>query len=236
MFKRKTLIQLAAIAASSVAISASHAQWQGIATQNAAFDAQFNARLGAMQQQNARYQQAIWQNHLKVNGPRLRSQYAQMRAAGRANFTFEQFAYWDLMTAAGTNIQGAQQHQQNQFAASQRANATVQRATRATTRRWHKTAHDNRRPSPTTRIKRSAASRRTRTHRVVRRCCRTTCHKAKRINTVATPTRRTLKARTTNSRAIRGCGTVAGGPLSLWLSAHYQCAPTDISTLRCLFS
>ena len=79
-----------------------------------------------MQQQNARYQQAIWQNHLKVNGPRLRSQYAQMRASGRAKFTFEQFAYWDLMTAAGTNIQGAQQHQQNQFAASQRANATVQ--------------------------------------------------------------------------------------------------------------
>ncbi len=126
MFTRKTLIQLAAIAASSVAISASHAQWQGIAAQNAAFDAQFNARLGAMQQQNARYQQAIWQNHLKVNGPRLRSQYAQMRASGRANFAFEQFAYWDLMTAAGTNIQGAQQHQQNQFAASQRANATVQ--------------------------------------------------------------------------------------------------------------
>jgi len=116
MFTRKTLIQLAAIAVSSVAISASHAQWQGIAAQNAAFDAQFNARLGAMQQQNARYQQAIWQNHLKVNGPRLRSQYAQMRASGRANFTFEQFAYWDLMTAAGTNIQGAQQHQQNQFA------------------------------------------------------------------------------------------------------------------------
>lgn len=126
MFTRKAFIQLAAIAASSVAISASHAQWQGIAAQNAAFDAQFNARLGAMQQQNARYQQAIWQNHLKVNGPRLRSQYAQMRASGRANFTFEQFAYWDLMTAAGTNIQGAQQHQQNQFAASQRANATVQ--------------------------------------------------------------------------------------------------------------
>jgi hypothetical protein len=126
MFTRKAFIQLAAIAASSVAISASHAQWQGIAAQNAAFDAQFNARLGAMQQQNARYQQAIWQNHLKVNGPRLRSQYAQMRASGRANFAFEQFAYWDLMTAAGTNIQGAQQHQQNQFAASQRANATVQ--------------------------------------------------------------------------------------------------------------
>ena len=63
MFTRKAFIQLAA---SSMANSASHAQWQGIAAQNAAFDAQFNARLGAMQQQNARYQQAIWQNHLKV--------------------------------------------------------------------------------------------------------------------------------------------------------------------------
>ncbi len=126
MSTRFTFKQIAAAAAAALTLSASHAQWQGIAASNAAFDAKFNAQLGAMQRQNAQSQQALWQHHLQVNGPRLRTQYAQMQASGRATMTFQQFAYWDLMTAAGTNVQGALQHQQNQFAASQRANATVQ--------------------------------------------------------------------------------------------------------------
>jgi hypothetical protein len=126
MNARSTLKQLAAATVATLAIAASHAQWQGIAASNAAFDAKFNAQLGAMQRQNAQSQQALWQRHLSVNGPRLQAQYAQMRASGRANMSFEQFAYWDLMTAAGTNVQGALQHQQNQFAGMQRANATVQ--------------------------------------------------------------------------------------------------------------
>ena len=121
-----TFKQIAAAAVATLAISASQAQWQGIAASNAAFDARMSAQLGAMQRQGAQQQQALWQRHLQMNGPRLRAQYAQMQASGRANMTFQQFAYWDLMTAAGTNVQGALQHQQNQFAASQRANATVQ--------------------------------------------------------------------------------------------------------------
>lgn len=121
-----TLKQLTAASITTLAIATSHAQWQGIAASNAAFDARFNAQLGAMQRQNAQSQQALWQRHLSVNGPRLRAQYSQMRASGRANMSFEQFAYWDLMTAAGTNVQGALQHEQNQFAGMHRANATVQ--------------------------------------------------------------------------------------------------------------
>lgn len=121
-----TLKQITAVSIATLVIATSHAQWQGIAASNAAFDARFNAQLGAMQRQNAQSQHALWQRHLTVNGPRLRAQYAQMRASGRANMTYEQFAYWDLMTAARTNVQGALQHQQNQFAGMQRANATVQ--------------------------------------------------------------------------------------------------------------
>lgn len=126
MSTRFTFKRIAAVAVATLAISASQAQWQGIAASNAAFDARMSAQLGAMQRQNAQSQQALWQHHLQVNGPRLRQQYAQMQASGRANMTFQQFAYWDLMTAAGTNVQGALQHQQNQFAGSQSANATVQ--------------------------------------------------------------------------------------------------------------
>ena len=110
-----TFKQIAVATLATLAITASHAQWQGIAAANAAFDAKFNAQLGAMQRQNAQSQQALWQRHLSVNGSRLRAQYAQMRASGRANMSFEQFAYWDLMTAAGSNVQGALQHQKNQL-------------------------------------------------------------------------------------------------------------------------
>ena len=126
MCTRFNFRKIAGAAMATLAITACHAQWQGIAASNAAFDAKFNAQLGAMQRQNAQSQQTLWQRHLSVNGPRLRAQYAQMRASGHANMSFEQFAYWDMMTAAGTNVQGALQHQQNQFAGMQRANAAVQ--------------------------------------------------------------------------------------------------------------
>ena len=116
------------VAATVVALAAtgSEAHWQSIAASNAAFDAKFNAQLGAMQRQNAQSQQALWQRHLSVNGQRLRAQYGQLGASGSANMSFQQFAYWDLMTATGTNVQGALHHQQNQFAGLRRANATVQ--------------------------------------------------------------------------------------------------------------
>jgi hypothetical protein len=126
MSTRSTLSHIAAVTFATLAIGASHAQWQGIAASNAAFDARMSAQLGAAQRQGAQQQQALWQRHLQTNGPRLRQQYAQMQASGRATMSFQQFAYWDLMTAAGTNVQGALQHQQNQFAGSQRANATLQ--------------------------------------------------------------------------------------------------------------
>lgn len=128
MIARSIFTKTAAATLAALAIASSQAQWQGIAASNAAFDAKLNAQLGAMQRQNAQSQQALWQHHLSANGPRVRAQYAQMRASGRANMSFEQFAYWDLMTAAGTNVQGALQHQQHQFAGTQRANATVQQA------------------------------------------------------------------------------------------------------------
>ena len=89
---------------------------QGMAAANAAFDRQFNARLQAMQQQNANSQQQLWQNFLRTNGPRLQQEYARIVASGNRSMSFEQYAYWDLMTARGTNVQGALQHQQNQFA------------------------------------------------------------------------------------------------------------------------
>lgn len=97
-----------------------------IAAANQAFDQQQAAMLANLQRQNAHAQQQLWQQHLRINGPRLQQQYRQLLASGNRAFTFEQFAYWDLMTAAGTNIQGARAAQQAQFEGNQAAHRTVQ--------------------------------------------------------------------------------------------------------------
>jgi len=64
----------------------------------------------------------LWNNYLRTYGPWLRQQYAQYRGP----MTFEQFAYWNLMTANGTNVQGALQAQQDWFKGQQQAYGTVQ--------------------------------------------------------------------------------------------------------------
>jgi len=126
----RSLTRLAAIALTALACAAPAAQAQ------TAFDRQFDAWLGNLQRQNQQSQQALWQHHLQVNGPRLRQQYQQLLASGNRSISFEQFAYWDLMTAAGTNVQGAQQHQQNQFRGMQAAHATVAAGHESYNRGW----------------------------------------------------------------------------------------------------
>ena len=89
----------------------------------AGFDACMANALGAMQQRNAQSQQQIWQNYLRTYGPWLRREYAKYRGPP---ITFEQFAYYNLMTANGTNIAGGLQAQQDQFRGNQQANRTLQ--------------------------------------------------------------------------------------------------------------
>ena len=86
------------------------------------FDACMARSLAAAQSQNAAAMQQTWQSYLQAYGPWLRQQYSQYRGP----MTFEQFAYWNLMTANGTNIAGAIQAQQDQFRGNQQAHATVQ--------------------------------------------------------------------------------------------------------------
>jgi hypothetical protein len=93
--------------------------WQNLRN----FDQQFWQNLNYLQTQNAMAGNQIWQYHLRTNGPRLMAQYRQLKAQGYP-VTFEQFAYWDLMTAGGTNIQGAIDAQQRQIEGLRRANET----------------------------------------------------------------------------------------------------------------
>lgn len=80
-----------------------------------------------MQQQNrlAQSQQQLFQAYIAQNRDWLQRNYAAHRAAG-GTLSFEQFAYWGLMSANGTNVQGAQQAQRNWFQGQQRANQTLQ--------------------------------------------------------------------------------------------------------------
>jgi hypothetical protein len=113
------------IAAAALAF-AGHAEAQDIASMNRNFDQQFNQRLSGLQQQNAASMQQLWQYHLRVNGPRLQQQYRQYLASGNRGISYEQFAYYDMMTAAGTNVAGGMDAQRRQFEGNQAANRTVQ--------------------------------------------------------------------------------------------------------------
>ncbi len=79
----------------------------------------------ANQARLAQSQQQLFQQYVQTNGPWLQRNYAEHRARG-GQMTFQQFAYWGLMTANGTNIAGAQQAQRDQFAGQQRAMGTIQ--------------------------------------------------------------------------------------------------------------
>jgi hypothetical protein len=123
----KTGLTLIALSLAGFAHTAAHGQsLAGIAAANASFDQRMAAINNYYIQQNQNAQMQLWQRHLQVNGPRLQAQYRQYLASGQRAMTFEQFAYWDLMTAAGTNVQGALNAQRAQFEGNQRANATIQ--------------------------------------------------------------------------------------------------------------
>ena len=114
------------LALATVVSAGSSAKAQDIWSMNANFDRQFNNQLAAMQQQNANQMEQLWQHHLRVNGPRMQRQYRAFVAAGNRGISYEQFAYYDLMTAAGTNVAGGLAAQQAQAEGYRTANATVQ--------------------------------------------------------------------------------------------------------------
>ncbi|MCK8784071.1 hypothetical protein M0638_06720 [Roseomonas sp. NAR14] len=89
------------------------------------FDACVAAAIGQRQADNAAAQQRIFQQYLAAYGPWLQQQYAQYRAQG-GPMSYPEFAWWNLMTANGTNVQGAMAAQRDRFEGWQRANRTVQ--------------------------------------------------------------------------------------------------------------
>jgi hypothetical protein len=90
------------------------------------FDANMAAMLGRAQQQNNAGIQQLWQTYLQQNGPRLMAEYRQLVANGQAVGTFEQYAYWSLMTANGTDLNTWRQQSEQNFQRLQQGHQTVQ--------------------------------------------------------------------------------------------------------------
>lgn len=73
----------------------------------------------------AQSQQRLFEQYVQSNGPWLQQNYAAHRAQG-GQMSFQQFAYWGLMTANGSNIAGAAQAQRDAFEGGQRADRIIQ--------------------------------------------------------------------------------------------------------------
>ena len=141
MNARNLKSKLCSIALTVAGIVSMPAEAQNMWAANAAFDAQFNHQLTAMQQQTNNSLQQIRQQHLRVNGPRLQAQYRQLVASGQAVGSFEQFAHWDLMSAGGRDNAGALRAQRDQIAGMSRANDSLRaRSDTITSGYWDRTA------------------------------------------------------------------------------------------------
>lgn len=89
------------------------------------FDTCMQGFVAQQQNQLAMAQQQLFQTYIAQNRDWLDRNYAAHRAAG-GPMSFEQFATWGMMTANGTNLDGARQAQENWFQGQQGAYGTVQ--------------------------------------------------------------------------------------------------------------
>lgn len=99
------------------------AQAQSCYAGMADFDNCMSQQLNQMQQQNTASMQQTWYAYLQAYGPQLQQAYQEW--GYQSGVSFEQFAYYMLMSANGTDPQGALAAQQRQFAGNQAAHNTV---------------------------------------------------------------------------------------------------------------
>ena len=121
---RNVLIICSLLAGTATAVSAQDVF--DIAQSNMAFDQQFDQQLNSMRMQNQASQQQLMQNAIQQFGPQMQAGYQQYVAQYGQNISFEQYAYYWVMSAGGTNAQAGLDGQRRNFEGLQQANATVQ--------------------------------------------------------------------------------------------------------------
>jgi hypothetical protein len=120
---RKSLLTLVALA---TLLGGARAQWGGDtwATQMLRFDQQFDQYLNGLMATNQSQMQQLLQQ--VAADPRVQAAYRQYLASGYPALTYEQFVYYWVLTAGGTDPQGGLRAQQDAFQGLQQAHATVQ--------------------------------------------------------------------------------------------------------------
>ncbi len=94
--------------------------------QNMAYDQQFNNQLYGMMANTQAQQQQLMQAYIQAYGSRLEQDYRQYTQTTGMQIPFEQFVYYHMLTAGGTNAAPALQQQQQNFQALQQANRSLQ--------------------------------------------------------------------------------------------------------------
>jgi hypothetical protein len=110
---RNLLIICSLLAGTATAVSAQDVF--DIARSNMAFDQQFDQQLNGMRMQNQASQQQLMQNAIQQFGPQMQAGYQQYVAQYGQNISFEQYAYYWVMTAGGTNAQAGLDVQRRNF-------------------------------------------------------------------------------------------------------------------------
>jgi hypothetical protein len=96
------------------------AQWQDMAAANLAFDQQMFDVIDSAMAQNQAQMQQLYMN--AYNDPQVQAAYQQ----SGMQMSYNDYVSWYIMTAGGTNVQGALQAQQDRFNGLQQANDIVQ--------------------------------------------------------------------------------------------------------------
>ncbi|MCA9839662.1 MAG: hypothetical protein KC422_22335 [Trueperaceae bacterium] len=91
---------------------------------NMAFDQQMFNQIGGMMSANQQQITQLMQS--AANDPQVQSAYYNYMQQTGQQLSYEQFVYYYIMTAGGTNSQAGLQAQQNMFNGLQQANATLQ--------------------------------------------------------------------------------------------------------------
>ncbi len=107
-----------------------------IMRQNMEFDQSMNSQLQGMMMNNQMQQQQLIQSFIQQNGPQLRQAYAQYLNSTGIQIPFEQFVYYYIMTAGGTNPGPALQQQQRNFQGLQDAHRTQQQGYESYNQGW----------------------------------------------------------------------------------------------------
>jgi hypothetical protein len=91
---------------------------------NLALYQQFDAQLGSLMAANQQQMLQLFQS--AANDPQVQASYQQYIQQTGQQLPYEQYVYYYIMTAGGSNVQAGLQAQQNMFNGLQQANATLQ--------------------------------------------------------------------------------------------------------------